>query len=109
MGEPASLNRQTKESIRRFGGSTSPDLAWPKDKEDAAASQDAEDRFERMETMILKTLTQLQSATGTHRRSSSSSKFDRSGTGVGSSMANFGRKSYRFGESFTAADDDDDN
>jgi hemoglobin-like flavoprotein len=100
--EHASLHRQTKESIRRYGGSTSPDLACPKDKQDSANdSVDAEDRLERMEAMILKTLNQLQS--GGKRGGGGSSSMMQKNPGLTSSKFNFSAMPSKFGESFFAS------
>merc|ERR1719191_1496550 len=52
--EPASANPTTIDMIRRFGGSTSPDVQWPED--DNGNDNDEEDRFDRMEKLIQKTL-----------------------------------------------------
>jgi len=47
--EPASANPTTVDLIKRFGGSTSPDMKWP--TEELENSQDS-DKFERLETLI---------------------------------------------------------
>mmetsp|Transcript_89320 Transcript_89320/g.257594 ORF Transcript_89320/g.257594 Transcript_89320/m.257594 type:complete len:1087 (-) Transcript_89320:64-3324(-) len=55
--EPASANPTTKETIRRFGGSTSPAAQWP--AEDAAHHAEETDRFERIERLIEKTMKRM--------------------------------------------------
>lgn len=46
--EPASANPTTVDQIRRYGGSTSPSMQWP-DEENG----DEDDRFERLEKLVL--------------------------------------------------------
>eukprot|EP00929_Paragymnodinium_shiwhaense_P055737 TRINITY_DN2790_c2_g2_i1.p1 TRINITY_DN2790_c2_g2~~TRINITY_DN2790_c2_g2_i1.p1 ORF type:complete len:1147 (-),score=315.94 TRINITY_DN2790_c2_g2_i1:353-3709(-) len=48
--EAASLNPTTIDSIRRFGGSTSPSVQWPEEE----TGDDDTDRFERIENLIKK-------------------------------------------------------
>merc|ERR1719443_744324 len=55
--EPANLNPTTEDFIKRFGGSTSPEMQWPADAEDAGDEED--DRFERLENLIQKTLKRM--------------------------------------------------
>eukprot|EP00929_Paragymnodinium_shiwhaense_P012864 TRINITY_DN12074_c0_g1_i1.p1 TRINITY_DN12074_c0_g1~~TRINITY_DN12074_c0_g1_i1.p1 ORF type:complete len:687 (-),score=147.97 TRINITY_DN12074_c0_g1_i1:145-1923(-) len=50
LTEAASANPTTIDSIRRFGGSTSPSNQWPEEN----AGDDDTDRFERIETLIKK-------------------------------------------------------
>jgi hypothetical protein len=50
--EAANLNPTTVDSIRRFGGSTSPEIAWPEDEGEG----EGEDRLERMEKLIQRTM-----------------------------------------------------
>jgi hypothetical protein len=73
--EPASANPTTIDMIRRFGGSTSPEIQWP---EDDQGDGDGDDRFERMEKLIQKTLQRI-TKTGGHSGG-------RSGKGKGSSQ-----------------------
>jgi len=56
MTEPASANITTVEMIRRFGGSTSPAAMWPEDEQ---LLNDQEDRFEKVERLIKKTMKKL--------------------------------------------------
>eukprot|EP00927_Polykrikos_kofoidii_P038259 TRINITY_DN32586_c0_g1_i1.p1 TRINITY_DN32586_c0_g1~~TRINITY_DN32586_c0_g1_i1.p1 ORF type:complete len:1061 (-),score=177.72 TRINITY_DN32586_c0_g1_i1:218-3400(-) len=60
--EPASAHPTSVDSIRRFGGSTSPDIQWPEESID-----DGFDKFDRIETLL-------------KRLSSSSKKERRRGT-----------------------------
>jgi len=53
MGEAANIHPTTVDMIKRFGGSTSQEVQWPEDEEDANAD---DDRFERMEKLIQKAL-----------------------------------------------------
>eukprot|EP00929_Paragymnodinium_shiwhaense_P113805 TRINITY_DN820_c1_g2_i2.p1 TRINITY_DN820_c1_g2~~TRINITY_DN820_c1_g2_i2.p1 ORF type:complete len:340 (+),score=85.49 TRINITY_DN820_c1_g2_i2:156-1022(+) len=48
--EAANIHPTTEDSIRRYGGSTSPSTQWP----EADAGDDDTDRFERIETLIKK-------------------------------------------------------
>jgi len=52
--ESAGANPTTKDMIRRFGGSTSPKMQWPEDDEDLS-----EDRFDKLEKMILKAMKRM--------------------------------------------------
>jgi hypothetical protein len=53
--EAANLNPTTVDSIRRFGGSTSPEIQWPEDDADG----EGDDRLERLEKLIQRTMTRL--------------------------------------------------
>eukprot|EP00416_Gambierdiscus_australes_P017640 CAMPEP_0171057980 /NCGR_PEP_ID=MMETSP0766_2-20121228/2170_1 /TAXON_ID=439317 /ORGANISM="Gambierdiscus australes, Strain CAWD 149" /LENGTH=738 /DNA_ID=CAMNT_0011513189 /DNA_START=69 /DNA_END=2285 /DNA_ORIENTATION=- len=64
--EPAGLHRQTVESIRRFGGSSSEDRPWPEDKMEEAeerARETSEDRLDRIEALIQQALQTLSRST----------------------------------------------
>jgi len=50
--EPANANPTTVDMIRRFGGSTSVEIQWPEEEGDG----DGDDRFDRIEKLIQKTL-----------------------------------------------------
>jgi len=54
--EAANLNPTTVDTIRRFGGSTSVEMQWPAEQE---GQGDEDDRFERMENLIQKTLKRI--------------------------------------------------
>eukprot|EP00933_Yihiella_yeosuensis_P050084 TRINITY_DN47847_c0_g1_i1.p1 TRINITY_DN47847_c0_g1~~TRINITY_DN47847_c0_g1_i1.p1 ORF type:complete len:774 (-),score=137.78 TRINITY_DN47847_c0_g1_i1:862-2880(-) len=51
VAEPSNANPTTVDAIRRFGGSTSPTVQWP---EEANSNGDDEDKFERLEKVLLK-------------------------------------------------------
>merc|ERR1719335_25888 len=53
MKEAANLNPTTIDMIRRFGGSTSVEIQWPEEDNNDG---DGDDRFERMEKLIQRTL-----------------------------------------------------
>jgi len=55
--EPSNANPTTTDMIRRFGGSTSVEMQWPVDTE--GAGDDEDDRFDRMEAVIQKTLKRM--------------------------------------------------
>ena len=47
--EPANVSSVTVDSIKRYGGSTAPTMPWPEEE-----SLVEEDRFDRLEKLILK-------------------------------------------------------
>jgi uncharacterized membrane protein YgcG len=55
--EPQSDHAVLEESIRRFGGSTSPDMPWPEEK--LGSSEDMDDRFDRLELLLQKALKRM--------------------------------------------------
>merc|ERR1719254_73445 len=59
--EPASANPTTIDMIKRFGGSTSVEIQWP---EEDGGDGDGDDRFERMEKLIQKTLQRVTQGSG---------------------------------------------
>merc|ERR1719473_1682970 len=59
--EPANLNPTTVDMIKRFGGSTSVEMQWPAETEGAG---DEDDRFERLENLIQKTLKRITKGSG---------------------------------------------
>merc|ERR1719337_370546 len=63
MREAANINPTTIDMIRRFGGSTSPEIQWPEDEADG----DGDDRFERMEKLIQRALQRV-TKNGGHAR-----------------------------------------
>jgi len=67
--EPASANRSNVEMITRYGGSTAPTSQWPED----VATDDADERVERMEKSMERALKKM------------SSEGKRTGSGKGSS------------------------
>jgi len=52
--EPAAANPTTIDAIRRFGGSTSQDIAWPEEE-----SMDEDNRFARMEKLLERAIKQI--------------------------------------------------
>merc|ERR1719277_2169868 len=59
--EPASQNITTTDMIRRFGGSTSPAAQWPEEENLGEAT---EDRFERMEKLMERSLKKVSGKRG---------------------------------------------
>eukprot|EP00927_Polykrikos_kofoidii_P013040 TRINITY_DN15679_c0_g1_i1.p1 TRINITY_DN15679_c0_g1~~TRINITY_DN15679_c0_g1_i1.p1 ORF type:complete len:1094 (-),score=158.59 TRINITY_DN15679_c0_g1_i1:516-3737(-) len=53
--EPASANPTTVEAIRRFGGSTSPDIQWPEEDK----GDDDADRWERLELLLKRAMERI--------------------------------------------------
>merc|ERR550525_1594761 len=83
--EPANANPTTQDTIRRFGGSTSPAMQWP---EEDNQGDDEEDRFDKIENLIQKAMKRLSSAGGKRRKgvagsSGQGSSDNRSGSGGG--------------------------
>merc|ERR1711907_415065 len=56
LQEAANLNPTTSDMIKRFGGSTSVEMQWPAEAE---GQGDEDDRFERLENLIQKTLKRI--------------------------------------------------
>jgi uncharacterized membrane protein YgcG len=54
--EPANQNPTTEDMIKRFGGSTSIEMQWPAEQE---GEGDENDRFDRMEVLIQKTMKRI--------------------------------------------------
>merc|ERR1719498_379530 len=74
--EPANSNPTTQDMIKRFGGSTSVEMPWPAEAE---GQGDEDDRFERLENLIQKTLKRI-------------TKGGSGGRGKGGSMSGTGSK-----------------
>merc|ERR1719326_853718 len=55
--EAANLNPTTQDMIKRFGGSTSVEMQWPAETENTGG--DENDRFDRLENLIQKTLKRI--------------------------------------------------
>jgi len=72
VDEPAALKLVTADPIVRYGGSCSPEMQWP---EEQVAEE--EDKFERMEKLINRTLKKLSKKSGKRARAG--------GSGIGSS------------------------
>jgi hemoglobin-like flavoprotein len=75
--EPASANPTTVDMIKRFGGSTSPDIQWPEDQDEG----DGGDRYEKLEKLIQKTLQRVTKSGGSHSRSKGAGGGSSSGMG----------------------------
>merc|ERR1719482_2486148 len=63
MREAANIHPTTIDMIKRFGGSTSPEAQWPEDDADG----DGDDRFEKMEKLLQRTLQRV-AKSGSHAR-----------------------------------------
>merc|ERR1711988_1310484 len=76
--EPSNANPTTVDAIRRFGGSTSPTMPWP---EEEGLGNDEDDKFERLEKVILRA-TKKMGGEGSKKKGGSSS-MGQSGSGSG--------------------------
>jgi hypothetical protein len=74
--EPANANPTTMDMIRRFGGSTSVEMQWPVEDE---GDGDENDRFDRIEKLIQRTLKRVTKSGAGKRRGGGTG----SGTGSG--------------------------
>jgi hypothetical protein len=73
-----------KDAIKRYGGSTSPDMPWPPDK---ASTEDVEERWDRLEGLLSKALRRLHQNTSggsTAQETQGGSSMDQSGSFVSS-------------------------
>lgn len=77
MREAANINPTTVDMIRRFGGSTSPEIQWPEDDNDG----EGDDKFERMEKLIQRTLQRVTKNVGRGHKGGGKTG---TGTGTGS-------------------------
>jgi hypothetical protein len=84
--------------IRRFGGSTSPEIQWPEDDVDG----EGDDKFEKMEKLIQKTLQRVTKTAGGRRRGGAGTGTG-TGTGTGSGSGGQGESN-----SSSGADNDDE-
>merc|ERR1719316_1259327 len=82
MREAANINPTTVDMIRRFGGSTSPEIQWPEDEADG----EGEDNFDRLEKLIQKTL-QRASRTAGHAKKGRGGSGTGTGTGTGTGQS----------------------
>merc|ERR1719335_233173 len=78
MREAADINPTTVDMIRRFGGSTSPEIQWPEDEADG----EGDDKFEKIEKLIQKTMQRVTKNTG-HSKGSRGGGGTGTGTGTG--------------------------
>jgi uncharacterized membrane protein YgcG len=69
--EPANQNPTTQDLIMRYGGSTSPDMQWPADE---TGEGDENDRYDRMEALIQKTMKRMTKGEGGGRGKGGSSQ-----------------------------------
>lgn len=76
--EPAAANPTTVDQIRRFGGSTSPEMPWPEEDEN-----DESDRFDRLEALIQKTMKRMTKG-GKKKGGGTGSSTGGGGSGLGS-------------------------
>jgi uncharacterized membrane protein YgcG len=84
--ESASANPTTIDIIKRFGGSTSPTIQWP--EEDNA--DDDSDKFERLETLIKRTMDRVAEGSGKGGNKKMASSSGLSGGGGGSGLSGGG-------------------
>merc|ERR1712217_490454 len=93
--EPASAHPTTVDMIKRFGGSTSPSIAWP----DEENNDDDSDKFERLETLVKRTMERLNKSGGAKKKGGKgSSSADQSGSGGGGGSGGAGEGSGGAGE-----------
>merc|ERR1719436_1536938 len=94
--EPSSANVTTVDMIRRFGGSTSPNMQWP---EEDMTGNDAEDRFDKIEKLIEKAMKRAYSGKG-HKGGGQGGVVGSSlGQGTGTGSSNTGEKEDEHSES----------
>jgi len=77
--EPASSHPTTVDMIRRFGGSTSPTIPWPEEEN----ADDDSDKFERLETLVKRTMERLNKTGGKKKGGKGGSSAGQSGSGGG--------------------------
>jgi len=75
--EPANANITIVDSIRRFGGSTSPAVPWPQEEEDG----DEQQGFERLEKLMQRVAKKVEGGGGKKRGKGGSSGMGSSGAG----------------------------
>jgi len=78
MREAANINPTTIDMIKRFGGSTSPEIQWPEDEADG----DGDDGFEKIEKLLQRTLQRVTKVAG-HSRKKGGGAGTGTGTGTG--------------------------
>merc|ERR1712048_1393115 len=99
--EPASAHPTTVDMIKRFGGSTSPSIAWPEEEN----ADDDSDKFERLETLVKRTMERLNKSGGGRKKGGKgSSSADQSGSGGGGGSGGAGEGSGGAGEEEDAGD-----
>jgi len=80
LTEPSNANPTTVDAIKRFGGSTSPTMPWP--EEDNQDGND-DDKFDRLEKLIVRATKNMGSSGGGKKGGSSSAGASGSGGGSG--------------------------
>jgi len=68
--EPSNANPTTVDSIKRFGGSTSPAMQWP---EEEGVGDDGENKFERLEKLIVRGMKNMGGSSGKKKGGTGSS------------------------------------
>jgi len=68
--EPSNLNPTTVDAIKRFGGSTSPAMQWP---EEEGAGDDDENKFDRLEKLIVRATKNMGGGGGSGKKGTGSS------------------------------------
>jgi hypothetical protein len=84
LREASNINPTTVDMIRRFGGSTSPEIQWPEDDVDG----EGDDKFEKIEKLIQKTLQRVTKNVGGGRKGGGAGTGTGSGTGSGQGASN---------------------
>jgi hypothetical protein len=79
--EPSSVNPTTVDSIKRFGGSTNAEIAWPADEEGESTEADHFDRIEKLMHRALKRVTDAKKSASRARRTGSQDGPSGSGEG----------------------------
>eukprot|EP00441_Pelagodinium_beii_P020751 CAMPEP_0197657622 /NCGR_PEP_ID=MMETSP1338-20131121/44744_1 /TAXON_ID=43686 ORGANISM="Pelagodinium beii, Strain RCC1491" /NCGR_SAMPLE_ID=MMETSP1338 /ASSEMBLY_ACC=CAM_ASM_000754 /LENGTH=1138 /DNA_ID=CAMNT_0043234037 /DNA_START=86 /DNA_END=3499 /DNA_ORIENTATION=+ len=78
--EPSNANPTTVDMIKRFGGSTSPALQWP---EEEGAADDDDDKFDRLEKVILRATKKMEGSKGGSKSGAGASSMGQSGASGG--------------------------
>jgi len=79
--EPANLNVTTSDTIRRFGGSTSPFEVWPEDE--VAEGDETQSKLDRMEHIVKKALKRIEAASSVKRTAAAGSSSGYTSGGLG--------------------------
>jgi len=88
--EPAGANPTTIDMIHRFGGSTSPSIQWPEEEE---GDGDEDDRWERLEALIQKTMKKLAKSGGGKKKAGGKSSSGMGSSGKGGTSSGAGASS----------------
>jgi len=76
INEPSNANPTTVDMIKRFGGSTSPAMPWP---EEEGTGDDDDDKFDRLEKVILRATKKMEGAKGGKKNGAGESSMGQSG------------------------------